>query len=319
MVSPSLRTQSSTQKTITHKKMVKKFLIVGLGNYNMEQTRHSVGYMLANHLTQLPSSTQFRLNKSFHTPHQSNNHLINLAASVDDVNLSDWIMDKHMNSQHSFASFNLTLPLGKKPKVSPKASKVVPSTEDPTEDDMDPAQQPDGIPVSPQIQPTPKSDKLYKSEKSEKEDIGRKRETVKNYAVHQVELHFVKPYSFMNTSGPCVNKAIKRLNIPIGNLIVLHDELDEALGAIKWKWGGSTNGHNGLKSVAASIGTPNFIRCRIGIGRPKGNSDVTSWVLQNFKVAEKQELYDTAFPKAFDGLLNIIAHQLSLPVSKATA
>jgi len=285
----------------------KKFLIVGLGNYNMQQTRHSVGYMLATFLLpHLHGTTQFKLAKTSNNAHQSNNHLVSFVATVDGMTTTDWTLDKQINSHHCVARFNLVLPLGKRRKLSKSASQ-------PDQSDQDPAQQPDGMPVSQSAQP-PQSLDSVATESAATESIATSgthgRHHPKRDVQYAVELHLVKPYSYMNTSGPCVNKAIKQLKIPASNLLVLHDELDEPLGSIKWKWGGSTNGHNGLKSVSTSIGTPNFLRCRIGIGRPKGNSDITHWVLQNFKVAERETLQADAFPKALDGLFNILAHEI---------
>ena len=99
----------------------------------------------------------------------------------------------------------------------------------------------------------------------------------------------LKPQTFMNRSGQAVGEAARFYKIDIGNIIVLHDELDLAFGKIKAKTGGGAAGHNGLKSIAQHLG-PDFIRVRIGISHPGDKAKVHSHVLGNFSKAEQAEL-----------------------------
>ena len=73
-------------------------------------------------------------------------------------------------------------------------------------------------------------------------------------------------------------------------MIVVHDELDIPFGAIRLKLGGGDNGHNGLRSVTAALGTRDYYRVRIGIGRPPGRMDPAAFVLRDFSAAERKDL-----------------------------
>ena len=88
-----------------------------------------------------------------------------------------------------------------------------------------------------------------------------------------------KPTTYMNLSGQCVQPLLAWHRIKPGAMVVVHDELDIPPGALRFKFGGGNAGHNGLKSITEQMGTPNFYRLRIGIGRPPQRGDVTSWVL----------------------------------------
>lgn len=88
-----------------------------------------------------------------------------------------------------------------------------------------------------------------------------------------------KPQTYMNESGLCVQPLLAWHKIAPGALIVLHDELDIMPGVMRFKFGGGNAGHNGLRSITQHLGTPDFYRLRLGIGRPPGRGDVTPWVL----------------------------------------
>jgi len=94
-------------------------------------------------------------------------------------------------------------------------------------------------------------------------------------------IHFLAPQTFMNLSGESVVPLVQFFKLEYYNMIVLHDELDLPLGQIEFKMGGGLAGHNGLKSIAGLSGTQDFLRLRMGIGRPV-YGDVSSWVLGNF-------------------------------------
>ena len=96
--------------------------------------------------------------------------------------------------------------------------------------------------------------------------------------------------TYMNQSGIPVRNLLGDLKIRPDHLIVVHDELDIDLGQLRTKFGGGDNGHNGLKSIRAMVGTGDFFRVRVGIGRPAGRMEVTDWVLTNFASSEKQTL-----------------------------
>jgi PTH1 family peptidyl-tRNA hydrolase len=99
-----------------------------------------------------------------------------------------------------------------------------------------------------------------------------------------------KPMSFMNESGGPVVNAAKFFKVPTENVIAAHDDLDLAFGALRLKRGGGEGGHNGLRSMSASLGSKEYLRVRFGIGRPPGRQDPADFVLRDFASAERKEL-----------------------------
>ncbi|MBA2427350.1 MAG: aminoacyl-tRNA hydrolase [Actinobacteria bacterium] len=114
-----------------------------------------------------------------------------------------------------------------------------------------------------------------------------------------------RPASFMNDSGRPVGALLRFYKSPAERLIVVHDELDIPFGRIRVKAGGGTAGHNGLSSLLAHIGTPHFVRVRIGISRPRGGRDAVGYVLADFSPAERKELPDI-LGRAADAVERII-------------
>ena len=100
------------------------------------------------------------------------------------------------------------------------------------------------------------------------------------------------PFTFMNRSGDAVQRIAAYYHLEAGDTLVLHDELDLPLGRMKFKKGGGNAGHNGLRSVQQMLGTPDFYRLRLGIGKPAGY-DSASYVLSRFSQAEQEPLAKT--------------------------
>ena len=101
-----------------------------------------------------------------------------------------------------------------------------------------------------------------------------------------------KPQTFMNLSGRPVAALRTFYKVPADRIVVIHDELDIPFGTIRLKQGGGDNGHNGLRSVTAALGTRDYLRVRIGIGRPPGRMDPADFVLHDFSAAERKALPD---------------------------
>ncbi len=99
-----------------------------------------------------------------------------------------------------------------------------------------------------------------------------------------------KPRCYMNESGRQVGPLAKFYSVPPADIVVIHDELDLEFGCIRLKFGGGEGGHNGVRSVAAALGTKDFQRVRIGVGRPPGRKDPAAFVLENFSAAERAEV-----------------------------
>lgn len=102
------------------------------------------------------------------------------------------------------------------------------------------------------------------------------------------------PQTYMNLSGDCVQPAAAFLKVEPAQIIVVHDELDLPWKDVRLKVGGGHAGHNGLRSIIQRLGTPEFIRVRVGIGRPPPGyrGDVADYVLENFDAMESAELSD---------------------------
>ena len=99
-----------------------------------------------------------------------------------------------------------------------------------------------------------------------------------------------KPRTYMNESGRHIGPLAKFYSVSPAAVIVIHDELDIDFGRIRLKLGGGEGGHNGLRSVVNALGTKDFHRVRIGIGRPPGRKDPAAFVLENFTAAERAEV-----------------------------
>ena len=103
-------------------------------------------------------------------------------------------------------------------------------------------------------------------------------------------LVLARPRCFMNESGGPVKALATFYKVPAERIIAIHDELDIGFGTLRAKLGGGDNGHNGLRSMRSSLGTGDFHRVRVGIGRPPGRQDVADFVLSNYSTAEKKIL-----------------------------
>lgn len=99
------------------------------------------------------------------------------------------------------------------------------------------------------------------------------------------------PQTYMNRSGESVSAAASFHRIPVAKVVVIHDELDFEFGRVAVKAGGGHGGHNGLRDIVTHLGSRDFTRIRVGIGRPS-RGDVSSWVLSDFSTAEHAELDD---------------------------
>jgi peptidyl-tRNA hydrolase, PTH1 family len=99
-----------------------------------------------------------------------------------------------------------------------------------------------------------------------------------------------RPLTFMNESGGPVAGLLSFYKVPVENLVVIHDELDIPFSEVRLKCGGGEGGHNGLRSVTKSVGTRDYLRVRVGIGRPPGRMDPTDFLLHDFSSTERSEV-----------------------------
>lgn len=118
-------------------------------------------------------------------------------------------------------------------------------------------------------------------------------------------VYCVKPHSFMNVSGPPVATVLRRLHASPADLILVFDDLDLPLGDVRVRMKGSSGGHNGVTSVIESLGTPDFRRVKVGIGRPEHKGQVSDHVLSGFDDDER-EIIAKAVDEAVERVLTLI-------------
>ena len=126
----------------------------------------------------------------------------------------------------------------------------------------------------------------------------------------QTRVVVAKPHSYMNESGGPTKSLINYYKVPLEQLVVLHDELDIDFATQRYKLGGGDNGHNGLKSIRSALGCGDFLRVRLGIGRPPGRQDPADFVLKPFSGTERKELGDF-FELAADGIETLVTQGLA--------
>ncbi|MBF0295992.1 MAG: aminoacyl-tRNA hydrolase [Magnetococcales bacterium] len=102
-------------------------------------------------------------------------------------------------------------------------------------------------------------------------------------------IFWLLPETYMNLSGESVGAAVRYYRIEPGQVIVFHDDVDLAFGKVRMKPGGGNGGHNGLKSIQQVLGTADFVRIRLGVGRPPPGVDTARHVLAGFTPAEQEE------------------------------
>lgn len=116
----------------------------------------------------------------------------------------------------------------------------------------------------------------------------------------------LRPMTYMNLSGRCVGRVARHLDVPLERLLVVHDEVDLEFGQLKIKLGGGHAGHKGVQSVIGVLGSRDFARVRVGVGRPAGGGDTADWVLEGFDRGERAQLAEL-LGKAADAVEAVVA------------
>ncbi|MCY4643694.1 MAG: aminoacyl-tRNA hydrolase [Bacteriovoracales bacterium] len=137
------------------------------------------------------------------------------------------------------------------------------------------------------------------------------------YSDHNIgghKVYFLRPLTWMNLSGESVAPMAHFFKISPQEILVVYDEIDLALGTVRFKKGGGLAGHNGLKSTAQMLGGHDFKRLRLGISRPSGG-DVSHWVLSPFGRGEESALQDM-LERASQGIEYCLVHGFESAASK---
>ena len=124
--------------------------------------------------------------------------------------------------------------------------------------------------------------------------------------VEDVDILLVKPMTFMNRSGPPVQKLAHYYRIQCEDMLIIHDDIDLAYGRLKIKEKGGHGGHNGIRSIMEAFGTGDFVRLRIGVGRSENGDSVTGHVLGRFSSTQSQIL-DRIITGATDAAITILS------------
>jgi len=131
-----------------------------------------------------------------------------------------------------------------------------------------------------------------------------------------------RPQTYMNLSGQSVSRLMKKFNINLNDLLIIHDDLDLSLGKIRLRHGSSSGGHKGIDSIISSLGSQDFTRLRVGIGRPAteglaptSEADIVAYVLSNFTPEEKQIIVQV-IPRASEAIYCLLTEGLVVAMNK---
>lgn len=129
------------------------------------------------------------------------------------------------------------------------------------------------------------------------------------------QLILAKPQTFMNLSGQAVASLVNFYKVPLDQLLVAYDDVDLPFGTLRIRPSGGSAGHNGMNSIIEKLGTSEFPRLRIGIGRPPGKMDAAAYVLQSFNKAESEDL-QFLLDRSAEAVLAFISDGLQVSMNK---
>jgi len=138
-----------------------------------------------------------------------------------------------------------------------------------------------------------------------------------------VKVGVARPQTYMNLSGESVSRLIKRFDINLSDLLVIHDDLDLPLGKIRIRQGGGSAGHKGIESIISCLGGQDFLRLRVGIGQPTAtegsieisDADIIAYVLGDFTPDQKQ-IITTVIPRVSEAILCLLTEGLTAAMNK---
>lgn len=133
------------------------------------------------------------------------------------------------------------------------------------------------------------------------------------WAGHKIVL--AKPQTFMNLSGQAVSSLLRFYKVPLPQLLVMHDDIDLPVGTLRIRPDGGSAGQRGLASIIQQLGTQEFPRLRIGVGRPPGQKEAADYVLKGFTSSD-QELITIVLDRAVDAARIFIEHGLEMAMNQ---
>jgi peptidyl-tRNA hydrolase, PTH1 family len=133
--------------------------------------------------------------------------------------------------------------------------------------------------------------------------------------VGEEKIILAKPQTFMNLSGESVGPLVRYYKLELSQLLVVHDDLDLPLGTLRLRPGGGSGGQKGLNSIIQKLGTQDFPRMRVGIGRPPGRMDAADYVLQTFSSGDL-ETFQFVLNKAEEAVTAFIQHDLNTAMNQ---
>jgi PTH1 family peptidyl-tRNA hydrolase len=150
---------------------------------------------------------------------------------------------------------------------------------------------------------------------------GYARTGIGNIGPHRVVL--ARPQTFMNSSGDSVHRLVQLLRVNPDDLVVIHDDMDLPIGKVRLRLGGSSGGHKGVESIIARLGTRDFYRVRVGIGRPEAEGGspaekeeaVIGYVLSDFS-GEERKLVEGALPQVSGAVVSLLTEGLAAAMNK---
>lgn len=135
--------------------------------------------------------------------------------------------------------------------------------------------------------------------------------------IEGVDVVLAKPRTFMNASGESVRLLVQRFKVPLEDILIIHDDMDLPVGKIRLRERGSSGGHRGIESIISCLGSQDFPRIRIGVGRPAGEEDdeVINHVLGAFS-SQERSIIDEVVPKVAEAVRCVLTEGLAAAMNK---
>ena len=135
------------------------------------------------------------------------------------------------------------------------------------------------------------------------------------FEVEGAPVRLIKPATYVNLSGKVVGRLARELDVPVSSIVVVYDDLDMDFAALRVKEGGGSGGHRGIDSIIASLGTDDFPRVKVGIGRPPGRMEPAEFVLKRFRDDEWPEI-DVTIAEAADAAVSVVTDGLEAAMNR---